>query len=67
MSKDLARKLKEARAHLKLSQSQAAKAWDIPLSTLQKWENDAATPRGFAFRALEAKLDEILRSDESAH
>lgn len=66
MSESLARKLKQARTRLNLSQSQAAKAWDIPLPTLRKWEQNAATPRGFAFRALEVKLDAILKSEDSA-
>jgi DNA-binding transcriptional regulator YiaG len=60
MSQELASKLKEAREKLGLSQSQAAKAWDIPLSTLQHWEQDERTPRGLALRLLMEKLDAIL-------
>lgn len=63
MSEELATKLKAARAKLGLSQSQASKAWEIQLRTLQKWEIDAATPRGFALKALTEKLDAILASD----
>lgn len=60
MSEELRRKLKAARAKLGLSQSQAAKAWGIPLPTLKCWENDQRTPRGFALQALNEKLDAIL-------
>lgn len=60
MSEQLATKLKEARQKLGLSQSQAAKAWDIPIRSLQNWEQDQATPRGFALTALMERLDAIL-------
>ena len=62
MSEELQRKLKTAREKAGLSQSQASKAWGIPLKTLQHWEQNQATPRGFALRALEEKLDAILAS-----
>jgi len=60
MSEELRRKLKAARAKLKLSQSQAAKSWGIPLRTLISWENNQRTPRGFALTAITEKLDRIL-------
>jgi len=45
---------------LGLSQSQAAKAWDVPLPTLKTWEGSTRTPRGMALRMLLEKLDAIL-------
>lgn len=63
MSEELANKLKAARAKLGLSQSQAAKAWGIPVRTLQAWEIDQQTPRGFALKALNEKLEAILARD----
>jgi len=60
MSQELARKLKKARAKLAISQAQAAVEWGIPLPTLRHWEQDKATPRGFALTALMEKLDGIL-------
>lgn len=60
MSEELKGKLKSARAKLNLSQSQAAEEWGVPLKTLQSWESGRFTPRGFALRALEEKLDAIL-------
>lgn len=63
MSEELATKLKTAREKLGLSQSQAAKAWGISLKTLQAWEQDQRTPRGFALTALMEKLDAILSGD----
>jgi DNA-binding transcriptional regulator YiaG len=62
MSEELKGKLKAARAKLNLSQSQAAEAWGVPVRTLQGWERNQSTPRGFAFRALVEKLDAILAS-----
>lgn len=62
MSEVIARKIKEARDKLRLTQSDAAKEWGIPLSTLIKWETDKRTPKGFALKALEEKLDAILAS-----
>ncbi|MBW8782959.1 MAG: helix-turn-helix domain-containing protein [Verrucomicrobia bacterium] len=44
---NLATHLKAARARLGLSQSQAAKAWDVPLKSLQRWEQaESSMPRG---------------------
>ena len=60
MSQELRNKLKAAREKTGLSQSQAAKAWGIPLRTLISWENDQATPRGFALKAITELLDGIL-------
>ncbi len=66
MSEELARKLKEARALLGLSQAQAAKAWQIPRQTLISWEHDRYTPRGFALAAINEKLDAILAGPPAA-
>lgn len=60
MSAEIATKLKQARAKLGLSQSQASKAWDVPLPTLKTWECNTRTPRGFTLAALNEKLDAIL-------
>ena len=60
MSEEQRRKLKAARAKLALSQSQAAKAWGIPVRTLQEWEQDGSTPRGLALTAINNLLDGIL-------
>ena len=44
---NLATYLKAARARLGLSQSQAAEAWDVPLKSLQRWEQvEGSMPRG---------------------
>lgn len=64
MSEELRNRLKEARAKLGLSQSQAAKAWGIPKPTLVAWENDQRTPRGLALTMLMEKLDRILEGKE---
>ena len=61
MSQELRRKLKDARAALGLSQSKFAVLIGVPVRTLQNWERDHQTPRGIGLKALEAKLDEILR------
>jgi len=61
MSQDLQGKLKAAREKLGLSQSQFAnQVLDISVRTLQNWEIDKATPRGYTLKSLEAKLDKIL-------
>lgn len=60
MSEELQRKLKAAREKAGLSQSQASEAWGIPLKTLQQWEQDKATPRGLALKAINELLDAIL-------
>jgi len=60
MSQELRNKLKAARQKTGLSQSQAAKAWGIPLRTLISWENDQYTPQGFALKAIMEMLDGIL-------
>jgi DNA-binding transcriptional regulator YiaG len=56
MSEQLARQLKELRAALGLSQTQAAARLGIPRRTLISWENDQRTPGGLAMEALQAKL-----------
>lgn len=53
---NLSTEVKEARAALGLSQSEAAKAWGIPLPTLKAYEKQKRTPRGLAM----TKLREIL-------
>ena len=60
MSQELRNNLKAAREKIGLSQSQAAKAWGIPLRTLISWENDERTPHGFALKAITEMLDGIL-------
>lgn len=60
MSTEVANRLRAARKAAGLSQSQASEAWEIPLRTLQNWEANRNTPRGFALAALNAKLDAIL-------
>lgn len=65
MSKDLARKLKDAREKLGLSQTAAAAAWDIPLGTLRHWEQDGASPRGLALKALDDLLNDVLQGSKS--
>ena len=61
MSQDLKRKLKAARVKLGLSQAKFAAQMGIPVRTLQGWERDQSTPRGFALKALEDQLDAILK------
>lgn len=63
MSQELRNQLKMARQKTGLSQSQAAKAWGIPLRTLISWENDQATPRGFALKAISDLLEGILSGE----
>lgn len=55
----LATEIKEARVKLGLSQSQAAKAWDIPVRTLQTWEQEQASPRGLALKTLRQILASV--------
>ena len=57
---DLSTEIKDARAKLGLSQSQAAKAWEVPVQTLQNWEHGRNKPRGFALKHLRSILDKIL-------
>ena len=61
MSQELKNKLKAARAAAGLSQSKFAVLIGVPVQTLQRWEGDHQTPRGFALKALEQKLDDILK------
>ena len=62
----LATEIKEARAKLGLSQSQAAKAWGIPVRTLQTWEQEQSSPRGLALKTLRQILDAALSADKPA-
>jgi DNA-binding transcriptional regulator YiaG len=41
-----AKKLREARKRLGLSQSIAAKKWQVPLKNLQNWEQGIVLPTG---------------------
>jgi len=66
MSKQLALKLKAARKKQRLSQSQAAQAWGIPLPTLKKWETEQRTPRGLALQLLLERLDAIMADQSPA-
>jgi DNA-binding XRE family transcriptional regulator len=61
MSKQVADKLKKARAKLGETQVQFAKRLGVPARTLIAWENDQYTPRGLALEALNAKLDALLK------
>ena len=49
-----------ARQKQGLSQSQAAKAWGIPVKTLQSWEQGKRHPRGLALSALRQIIDRAL-------
>ena len=60
----LATEIKEARAKLGLSQSQAAKAWGIPLATLQGWEQEYRQPRGLAMTKLREIIAAALLADK---
>lgn len=60
MSEELRDKLKAARAKLAMTQNQFAQRLGIPARTLESWEADRATPRGFALAALNQALDSIL-------
>ena len=63
---ELSTEIKDARRKLGLSQSQAAKAWDIPLSTLQDWEQGQHKPRGLALKTLRTILAAALSGDKPA-
>lgn len=60
MSEELKNKLKAAREQLGLTQRQFAERLGVPYQTFVQWEQDQRTPRGFALRALEERLDAIL-------
>ena len=47
-----------------MSQAQAAAAWNVPLKTLQKWEQGLREPQGLALDALRQKLAEATPRDE---
>lgn len=59
MSEELVRKLKAARERLGVTQKQMAERLQCPLPTYIKWENDQATPRGFALKALLETLEKM--------
>ncbi len=59
MSEELKLKLKEIRARLGLTQAAFAAKLGVSLDTLQKWEQNQRTPRGFALTALNAALDAL--------
>ncbi len=63
MSKELANKLRSARAKLEFTQKALAERLGVPTRTLIAWENDQYTPRGLALEALYAKLDAILKGE----
>ncbi|PTX93364.1 hypothetical protein DB345_17300 [Spartobacteria bacterium LR76] len=68
MPSTIADRIKEARRKLKLSQSQAAKEWQISTRTLQEWEQGRHEPQGLALAALESILSKALQSgSRSAH
>jgi DNA-binding XRE family transcriptional regulator len=66
MSHDLRTRLKEARKKLGLTQERAAKAWQVPLDTLIRWENNRRSPSTFTPAMLNQLLDEILDMDPPA-
>ena len=47
-----ASQFKAARERLGLSQSEAAKQWEVPLKTLQSWEQGSRFPRGRTLQRL---------------
>ena len=66
MSEELKSKLQDARQKLGMSQSQFAAKLGAPVKTLQGWERDQSTPRGYALKALTAALDEILKNQSGS-
>ncbi len=62
MSEELRRKLQQARSKTGETQVAFAKRLGVPSPTYIKWENDQATPRGFALKELNRALDAILAS-----
>ena len=60
MSKALQRKLKSVRKKFGLTQNQLAERIGVPASTLIHWEQDVATPRGLALKALTDALNAML-------
>lgn len=57
--------LKAARAKLGLSQSQAAKAWGVALSSLQDWEQGQHQPRGIGLKAIQEIVARINTEEAS--
>ena len=62
----LSAQIKDTRRKLGLSQAQAAAAWNVPLKTLQKWEQGIREPQGLALDALQQKLAEAMAGQGSA-
>jgi DNA-binding transcriptional regulator YiaG len=52
----IAERIKAERARRGLSQSEAARAWEISVRTLQEWEQGRAKPRGLYLQAVERIL-----------
>jgi transcriptional regulator with XRE-family HTH domain len=65
MSKELASKLKLVRNTLNLTQASLAKELSVATGTLSHWEQDVNTPRGFALKALNDRLDALLQPKPS--
>ena len=57
---ELSKQIKEARAKLGISQTQASERWGVPLPTLKAYEQGKRTPRGLAMTKLREILDAIL-------
>jgi DNA-binding transcriptional regulator YiaG/DNA-binding Xre family transcriptional regulator len=55
---EISERLKAKRSELRLTQAQAAAVWDVPLITLQSWEQGRRKPGRLALK----QLDLILRS-----
>ena len=50
-------KIKEVRAKSKLSQSEFAEKFGIPVRTLQKWEQEAADPLPYLISLIQGEID----------
>ncbi len=57
---EISDQLKQTRAKLGLSQSQAARAWGLNVHTLQTWEQGVRRPRGLALAQLQTILANAL-------
>ena len=62
----LATQIKETRKKLDMSQAQAAVAWNVPVKTLQKWEQGLREPQGLALDAIRQKLADAVVGDVPA-
>lgn len=58
-SETLGSTLRELRSKLKLSQEELAARLDVSFATVNRWENDKATPQGKARDAINKLLEEI--------